>query len=125
MAAYNQALGSLWKWHNTAKALDQPSPYLNRIVEVALAFSQDKPSSLSAEATMQRDLNVHQVVTTFQKVLQHLGKPTGNENGELIFRGKDFYQVQGISNNFKLESHDRGIILVVAQGGVQKSDFQI
>ncbi len=96
MAASNQALGSLWKWHNTAKALGQPSPYLNRIVEVALAFNQGKPSSLSSEAvaTMQRDLNVHKFVTTSQKVLQQLGKPTGNENGELIFRGKNFYQVQ-------------------------------
>jgi hypothetical protein len=105
--------------------LGQPSPYLNRIVEVVLAFNAEKPSPLSAEAvaTMQRDLNVHQVVTTSQKVLQHLGKPTGKENGELIFRGKNFYQVQGIPNNFKLESQDRGVILVVAQGRVQKSDL--
>lgn len=123
--AYEQSLDSLWKWHSTANALGKFSQYLSRISEVALAFNADKPTPLSAEAvaTMQRDRNVHQVVDTSQKVLQHLGKPTGNENGELVFRGKSFYQVQGVLNDFRLESHDRGLILSVNQGRVQKSDL--
>lgn len=123
--AYKQSLDSLWKWHSKANALGKSSQYLNRISEVALAFNADKPTPLSAEAftAMQRDLNVHQVVDTSQKILQHLGKPTGNTNGELLFRGKNFYQVQGFSNNFRLECHERGLILSVSQGQVQKASL--
>jgi hypothetical protein len=122
---YKQSLDSLWNWHSTANTLGKSSQYLSRISEVALAFNADKPSPLSAEAvaTMQRDRNVHQVVDTSQKVLQHLGKPTGNTNGELLFRGKNFYQVQGVQNDFRLDCHERGLLLAVSQGRVQKSNL--
>jgi hypothetical protein len=122
---YKQSMDLLWNWHSTANTLGKSSQYLSRISEVALAFNADKPSPLSAEAvaTMQRDRNVYQVVDTSQKVLQHLGKPTGNENGELLFRGKNFYQVQGVQNDFRLDCHERGLLLAVSQGRVQKSDL--
>jgi hypothetical protein len=122
---YKQSMDSLWNWHSTANTLGKSSQYLGRISEVALAFNADKPSPLSAEAvaTMQRDRNVYQVVDTSQKVLQHLGKPTGNANGELLFRGKNFYQVQGVQSDFKLDCHERGLILEVSQGRVQKSNL--
>lgn len=105
--------------------MGKSSQYLSRISKVALAFNADKPSPLSVEAvaTMQRDHNVHQVVDTSQKVLQHLGKPTGNANGELLFRGKSFYQVQGVQSDFRLDCHERRLLLAVSQGRVQKSDL--
>lgn len=62
-------------------------------------------------------------VITSQKVLEHLGKPTGNANGDLLFRGKNFYQVQGVMNDFRLDCHERGLILSVSQGRVQKADL--
>ncbi|MBW4639008.1 MAG: toprim domain-containing protein [Gloeocapsa sp. UFS-A4-WI-NPMV-4B04] len=123
--AYKQSMDSLWKWHSIANTLGKSSQYLSRIAEVALVFNADKPTPLSAEAvaTMQRDRNIFQVVDTSQKVLQHLGKPTGNANGELLFRGKNFYQVKGVQNDFRLDCYDRGLILAVSQGRVQKADL--
>ncbi|MBW4640249.1 MAG: toprim domain-containing protein [Gloeocapsa sp. UFS-A4-WI-NPMV-4B04] len=89
--AYKQSIDPLWKWHSTANALGKSSQYLGRISEVAIAFNADKPSPLSAEAvaTMQRDRNVHQVVDTSQKVLQHLGILV-MQMGSYYFEGRTF-----------------------------------